>query len=906
MSRTSATTRTFRWTGARSKSWCRRRSTACRSSSARGSPAAGRASGRSRPTTTRSSAGRQASRASSSPSVSAVTASSTRPPPVATSPSGSWTVSPPWTSRSSRPSASHDLHDRRRKHHETTHWSGPRPRAGPWRRSRMGAAEEPHLDGRPARRRLVRAGGRLRRARQEQGPELQHQGRAGRRDPEHDQAPAGRDRDRLGVAAVHRRLVQRPGPVPGQARGHAARHERAWLRPRAVLRRRRRPRQVDPRGVREEAAAQDWYDAAGQLQGRRQQHAGHPDDHDGQHDRRQREGARGARVRVHEDPPRRPRGRPQGPPRLQGLQPEGRRAARQRPAPSGGREGVQGSGSPQLRKLGGPVGWAVGGWAAAAALFHIWTAYAGVWEPREMRATHLLFLLPLAFLLFPATGRSPTDRVTRWDWAGVALSIVPCAYVLANVHALTERWEGVHPVTLSHVLMGTLMVAMVLEASRRAVGFWFFVTTLAFIAFLVAAPWLPGFLKSPRAYSYPRLIEMFFLYADEGVLGSLTGISSNILMIFILFASFMLHSGVGQFFMDISVALAGRFRGGPAKVAVLSSGLYGTISGSSVADCYATGSFTIPLMKRIGYKPEIAGAIEACASCGGPLMPPIMGAGAFIMAELTGVPYSKIIVAAALPAVLYYVGIMATVHWEAIKQRIGTMTAEVPSSDRMRTGWQASRIAISGFLAPFLFVYQPALLMEGSLPEIVLLFASAVVGISALSAAAAGYMFRKLGWPQRALLIAVSLAAISPPPAVSGATSLALVAFGAWGWSRPRREGARPGSVAPPGRCGLARCPRRGAQGLRVQRRAPTSGLPASVAVGDVPLRVHAPQRLRLGEATPEEACEDESAQAGSLPRARDQHAHAQGQVGCHRRFSWSASRKRRIFRRLRPARCNC
>src|SRR5207249_8671162 len=98
----------------------------------------------------------------------------------------------------------------------------------------------------------------------------------------------------------------------------------------------------------------------------------------------------------------------------------------------------------------------------------------------------------------------------------------------------------------------------------------------------------PGFLKSPRAYSYPRLIEMFFLYADEGVLGSLTGISSNILMIFILFASFMLHSGVGQFFMDISVALAGRFRGGPAKVAVLSSGLYGTISGSSVADCYAT------------------------------------------------------------------------------------------------------------------------------------------------------------------------------------------------------------------------------------------------------------------------------------------------------------------------------
>src|SRR5205823_4835780 len=566
-----------------------------------------------------------------------------------------------------------------------------------------------------------------------------------------------------------------------------------------------------------------------------------------------------------------------------------------------------------MRRLSGVVGWAVGGWAAAAALFHIWTAYAGAWEPREMRAIHLLFLIPLAFVLFPAGKRSPENRVTLVDWAGVALSAVPCLYVIRYAQELTERWEGVHPVSTGQVILGTILVVAVLEASRRAVGFWFFVTTLLFMAYLVVAPWMPGFLQSPRPYSYPQLIEMFFLYADEGVLGSLTGISSNLLMIFILFAAFMLYSGVGQFFMDISVALAGRFRGGPAKVAVLSSGLYGTISGSSVADCYATGSFTIPLMKRIGYKPEIAGAIEACASCGGPLMPPIMGAGAFIMAELTGVPYSKIIVAAALPAVLYYVGIMATVHWEAIKQRIGTMTAEVPSlttllrrallfmpfvivvyflevgyspskaalysllsavvvswfageqpmtprrifdtmgeamrsgvivatvlaasglivaamsrtgvalafssavinlsgghllvalfliflvvsvlgtgipttpayilavtvgsaamqklgvdvlaahlfvfyyavladvtppvavtafagaqmagADPMRTGWQASRIALSGFLAPFLFVYQPALLWRGPVTDIAILFVSAVIGITALSAA---------------------------------------------------------------------------------------------------------------------------------------------------------------------------
>ena len=623
-----------------------------------------------------------------------------------------------------------------------------------------------------------------------------------------------------------------------------------------------------------------------------------------------------------------------------------------------------------MRRLQGAVGWAVGGWAAAAAQFHIWTAYAGAWEPREMRAVHLLFLIPLAFVLFPARERSPSTRVTLVDWVWTVLSMIPCLYVIRHAEALTERWEGVHPVTLAQVILGTVLVVAVLEASRRAVGFWFFVTTLVFMAYLVLAPWLPGFLRSPRAYSYPQLVEMFFLYADEGVLGSLTGISSNLLMIFILFAAFMLHSGVGQFFMDISILLAGRYRGGPAKVAVVSSGLYGTISGSSVADCYATGSFSIPLMKKIGYKPEIAGAIEATASCGGPLMPPIMGAGAFIMAELTGVPYQQIIVAAALPAILYYLSLMATVHWEALKHGIGTMTADVPpvssllrrallfspfvtvlaflhagyspaksalyslltamvvswiagdqpmtprrifdtmteamrsgviiaavlaasglivaamsrtgvalafsstivnfsaghlivalflifaivsvlgtgipttpsyilavtvggaalakldvdilaahlfvfyyavladvtppvavtavaaaqiaNANPMTTGWQATRIGIGGFLAPFLFIYQPALLMRGEWTTIVAAFVCAVIGISALCAALAGHMFTPLGWGQRLLLIAISLAAISPSMVVSLVTSALVLALGAWDWHRARNRPTPP------------------------------------------------------------------------------------------------------------------
>ncbi len=623
-----------------------------------------------------------------------------------------------------------------------------------------------------------------------------------------------------------------------------------------------------------------------------------------------------------------------------------------------------------MRRLGGIVGGAVGGWAAAAALFHVWTAYAGAWEPRQMRAVHLMFLLPLAFLLFPGGKRSPTTRVTALDLFWVVAALVPTVYVIHQAEELTQRWEGVHPVTTVQVMLGTVLVLAVLEAARRAVGFWFLVTTLVFMAYLMTAPWLPGFLHSPKLYSYPQLIEMFFLYADEGVLGTLTGISSNLLMIFIIFAAFMLHSGVGQFFMDISIALAGRYRGGPAKVAVLSSALYGTISGSSVADCYATGTFTIPLMKKIGYRPEIAGAIEATASCGGPLMPPIMGAGAFIMAELTGVPYYKIIVAAALPAILYYVSIMAAVHWEALRHGIGTMRADLPpfrsllrrallfspfvtivyfleagysptkaalysfltaivvswfagdqpmtpkrifftlqeamrsgviiaavlaasglivaamsrtgfalsfssaiinlsgghlivalllvfvvvsvlgtgipttpayilavtvggaalqklgidilaahlfvfyfavladvtppvavtafagaqiaGASPMLTGWHASRIAIGGFLAPFLFVYQPALLMRGEWDEIVVSFVSAAIGIAALCAALAGHMFTPLGWGKRVFLVVVALSAISPNVAVSVATSVVLLAFGVWDYRRERRRPAVP------------------------------------------------------------------------------------------------------------------
>lgn len=332
-----------------------------------------------------------------------------------------------------------------------------------------------------------------------------------------------------------------------------------------------------------------------------------------------------------------------------------------------------------MREFKGKVAWAVSSYGVLASLFHLYTAYFGTLEPYEMRSAHLLFLLPLTFLLFPATKRSPKDRPTRADVAWAFVTFVGSAYVFLHANALNVRWQGVSPVYPEQVVLGTIMILAVLEASRRAISPWFAATTLLFIAYLLASPYLPGLLWY-RGYSYPRIVEMMYLSDLGGIYGFLTGISANILFVFILFAAFMMETGIGSYFMDLSVRLAGRSVAGPAKVAVLSSGLYGSISGSSVADAYATGSFTIPLMKRLGYRPVMAAAIEAVSSAGGPLAPPVMGAAAFVMSELTGIPYLKIAAAAALPAILYYVGILSTVHFEGARMGIrGVEDERIPS-----------------------------------------------------------------------------------------------------------------------------------------------------------------------------------------------------------------------------------
>lgn len=360
-----------------------------------------------------------------------------------------------------------------------------------------------------------------------------------------------------------------------------------------------------------------------------------------------------------------------------------------------------------MRQLGGWLGQLVKAYGVLASLLAIHTTWFGALEPRLLRPLHVLLLLPLIFLLYPATRRSPRDRPTWADWAWVAAVLAAAGYLVLNHRELNLRYDGVSPVTLAEIVLGTVMIVAALEAARRAVSPWLPVTTLVAIAYLFVAPYLPGVLHY-KPVPYARVVEMMFLRGSEGIFGFLMGISATILAIFILFAVFLLESGVGQFLMELASSLAGRFRGGPAKVAVLSSALYGMVSGSSSADVYATGSFTIPLMKRTGYSPRMAAAIEAVASAGGPLMPPVMGAGAFIMAEMTGIPYSKIVVAAILPALLYYVGVMAVVHLEALRLGLQPVPAdELPSvAGLLRRSYRL--VPFAGVIYFLLAGYSPA------------------------------------------------------------------------------------------------------------------------------------------------------------------------------------------------------
>ena len=294
--------------------------------------------------------------------------------------------------------------------------------------------------------------------------------------------------------------------------------------------------------------------------------------------------------------------------------------------------------------------------------FQLYATLSGRITAQVLRATHLAFVQFLAFLLFPATKKMPRNTL---PWYDVVLGFIGAGcwmYIVINFEQLARR-TGVN--TVLDVVIGIVGIVILFESCRRIVGLPIMIIAAIFIAYAFLGKYLPGFLHH-RGYSLQRVVCHLF-YNTEGIMGTPIGACSTFIFLFILFGALLEKTGIGQFFIDACNALAGGASGGPAKVAVLSSALLGTVSGSSVSNTVGSGSFTIPMMKKLGYKPEFAGAVEASASTGGQLMPPIMGAAAFLMAESLGLPYITIVKAAIIPAVLYFTGIFITVHLEAKK-----------------------------------------------------------------------------------------------------------------------------------------------------------------------------------------------------------------------------------------------
>jgi TRAP transporter 4TM/12TM fusion protein len=295
--------------------------------------------------------------------------------------------------------------------------------------------------------------------------------------------------------------------------------------------------------------------------------------------------------------------------------------------------------------------------AVAMSAFHLYVAFVGPPSAYVMRGSHLAFALVLAFLVMPGR-RGNAERVGVFDLLWVALAVAAALYPSLNLDYIENRMYYVDDPKVADYVFGGMLMVLLIEATRRATGWALPITALAFLAYGLTA----------AGQSVGIMLDQLYL-TTEGIFGIPLYVSATYVMLFILFGAFVERSGAGQLFMDFALALAGHTSGGPAKVAVITSSLFGTVSGSAVANVMTTGTFTIPLMKRTGYRPAFAGAVEAVASTGGQLMPPIMGAAAFVMAEFLGTSYLTVAAFALLPAVLYYVAVFMAVHFEA--KRIG-------------------------------------------------------------------------------------------------------------------------------------------------------------------------------------------------------------------------------------------
>ncbi len=304
--------------------------------------------------------------------------------------------------------------------------------------------------------------------------------------------------------------------------------------------------------------------------------------------------------------------------------------------------------------------------AVAMSLYHMYVAAFGPPEALIFRGTHLMFATTLVFLLYPFR------REGGWGWRALDAAFLVAGlglvlHIFFNYQYYTNRIIYIDELTLADKFWAVVSVIVVLEGTRRVIGWALPLTAICFLAYALTTQ-----------VKLPVLMEQVYL-STEGIFGQTLGVSASYVMLFVLFGAFMEKSGTGQLFMDFAMSITGRYAGGPGKVAVVSSSLFGTVSGSAVANVMVDGPITIPLMKRTGFRPPFAAAVEAVASTGGQLMPPIMGAAAFVMAEFLAVPYAQVALWALVPALLYYLAVFFAVHFEAKRYKLaGVPASEVP------------------------------------------------------------------------------------------------------------------------------------------------------------------------------------------------------------------------------------
>ncbi|GHC17609.1 TRAP transporter permease [Aidingimonas halophila] len=338
------------------------------------------------------------------------------------------------------------------------------------------------------------------------------------------------------------------------------------------------------------------------------------------------------------------------------------------------------------------------GVAAAWSLFQLWIASPlpfvtgfGSFNATEARSIHLAFALFLAYTAYPALKRSPRDHIPVQDWILALMASFCAAYICLFYSQLAERPGA--PITID-VVIGVMGMLLLLEATRRALGPPLMIIASIFIVYSLAGPYMPGILAH-GGVSFSGLINHQWL-TTQGVFGIALGVSTSFVFLFVLFGALLDKAGAGNYFIKVAFSLLGHYKGGPAKAAVVASGMTGVISGSSIANVVTTGTFTIPMMKRVGFTAEKAGAVEVASSVNGQIMPPVMGAAAFLMVEYIGIPYIEVIKHAFLPALISYIALIYIVHLEAMKAGMRGLPTSNPPKPLVRK--------VVGFLAGLLML----------------------------------------------------------------------------------------------------------------------------------------------------------------------------------------------------------